>query len=504
MPARPRACPAAASVVRALGLRRRRFGRVGRVTLGFRLRAVLAGLRAAPPSVCGPFFLRRGGGASGLGAAFGAGRFSASAAAISADRRDVARGRRRAACSRAACRPRRRRAMRRRRPAAASSPRPRAREAFSSCRWPREFASAPSRRFASGTPRRLAGPAPCDRPRELPRPARRICSGAFALPSAIARSMIRTPAARSFSHGGACVTSVTRSSKSARSTDIETRSASAVIRRRRFGFSAAQSRGTVSRQAFDERPSVSFLTNSARSSYRTWRAGDRRPVALLVLVEVARVDALPLALDHGEPAAHVGRHGHEPRRRRQLAARTALHAAARRGRDAGALAVEVGVEQRVERDDAVVVGRVLRREVDDDARLLARMRAHDPADPLLVHALRGRRRKVHDDGRARRVPALGEQHRVDQDVDLAALVGRERLGELHRRRAAATASALIPAARNASRGCTRARPRRRRRSRACCRSGRGRGSRPPGSGPGGRAPRRGRPPSKSPPTIGTA
>ena len=36
----------------------------------------------------------------------------------------------------------------------------------------------------------------------------------------------------------------------------------------------------------------------------------------------------------------------------------------------------------------------------------------------------------------RRVPALGQQLRVDQDVDLAALVGGERLGELDRRRLA--------------------------------------------------------------------
>ena len=63
------------------------------------------------------------------------------------------------------------------------------------------------------------------------------------------------------------------------------------------------------------------------------------------------------------------------------------------------------------------------------------MDAHDPADPLLVDALRRRRREVHDDRRARRVPALGEQHRVDQDVDLAALVGGEDRGELDRRRA---------------------------------------------------------------------
>ena len=98
----------------------------------------------------------------------------------------------------------------------------------------------------------------------------------------------------------------------------------------------------------------------------------------------------------------------------------------------------------MQRDDALVVRRALGDEVDDHAGLLARVHAHDPADPLLVDAPRGGRREVHADGRARRVPALGEQHRVDQDVDLAALVGGERLGELHRRRLAADRLGLEP------------------------------------------------------------
>ena len=68
--------------------------------------------------------------------------------------------------------------------------------------------------------------------------------------------------------------------------------------------------------------------------------------------------------------------------------------------------------------------------------LLARVRAHDAPDPLLVHALRRGRREVHADRRARRVPALGKKLGVDQDVDLAALVGGQGLGELARRRPA--------------------------------------------------------------------
>ena len=91
----------------------------------------------------------------------------------------------------------------------------------------------------------------------------------------------------------------------------------------------------------------------------------------------------------------------------------------------------------MQRDHAVVVRRALVHEVDDDARLLARVHAHDPADPLLVDAAARGRGEVHDDGRARRVPALREQHRVDQDVDLSPLVGGEDLGQLDRRRAPA-------------------------------------------------------------------
>ena len=165
-------------------------------------------------------------------------------------------------------------------------------------------------------------------------------------------------------------------------------------------------------------------------------ARDRRPEALLVLVEELGVDPLPLALDHGEPARDVRRHRDEPRRRREAAACAALDAAARRRGDAGALAVEVRVEQRVERDDALAVRGGLRDEVEDHTGLLARVRAHDPADPLLVDAPRRGRREVHADCRAGRVPALGEQHRVDEYVDLAALVGGERLRELDGRRAA--------------------------------------------------------------------
>src|SRR5205085_7921695 len=84
---------------------------------------------------------------------------------------------------------------------------------------------------------------------------------------------------------------------------------------------------------------------------------DGRPVALLVLVEVLRVDALPLPRDHVQPPARIRCDRNEPRRRRELPASATLNAAPRRRRDTRALAVEVCVEQRVQRDDALIVRR---------------------------------------------------------------------------------------------------------------------------------------------------
>src|SRR5262249_43483832 len=123
-------------------------------------------------------------------------------------------------------------------------------------------------------------------------------------------------------------------------------------------------------------------------------AGDARPKALLLLVEVARVDALPFALNHGQAAVHVRGDRDQPRRGRDQAAGLALDAAAWGGRHTGALAVEIGSEKRMQGDDAVGVGRTLLDEVDDDPGFLARMEAHDPADPLLVDAAARSRRQV--------------------------------------------------------------------------------------------------------------
>jgi len=57
---------------------------------------------------------------------------------------------------------------------------------------------------------------------------------------------------------------------------------------------------------------------------------------------------------------------------------------------------------------------------------------------------------VHADRRARRVPALGEQLRVDEDVDVAVLVLGEDLGSSRFGVSPETASALMPSWRIAS------------------------------------------------------
>ena len=81
-------------------------------------------------------------------------------------------------------------------------------------------------------------------------------------------------------------------------------------------------------------------------------------------------------------------------------------------------------------------------EVDDHPGLLARVAAGHPADTLLVDAPRGRRREVHADRRSRGVPSLGQQLRVDEHIDVAALVGGEDRGQLALRRLAGDGARL--------------------------------------------------------------
>ena len=98
----------------------------------------------------------------------------------------------------------------------------------------------------------------------------------------------------------------------------------------------------------------------------------------------------------------------------------------------------------MEGDDRLVVAGRGVDEIDDQSGLLAGIAAGHPADPLLVDPLRGGRGEVHADRRPRRVPALGEQHRVAEDVDLAALEGGEDLGQLALRRLAGDGAGVDP------------------------------------------------------------
>ena len=155
-------------------------------------------------------------------------------------------------------------------------------------------------------------------------------------------------------------------------------------------------------------------------------AGERGPDVLLGVVEVLDRDPPQLALQHLETLLlDVGN-----RDDALLDANPAAASAAHGTDHDRAASVDVAVEQAVQGDDRLVVGRGRVDEVDDQARLLAGVAAGDAAHALLVDAARGGRGQVHADRRARRVPALGEQHRVAEHVDLAALEPGQDLGQL--------------------------------------------------------------------------
>ena len=174
--------------------------------------------------------------------------------------------------------------------------------------------------------------------------------------------------------------------------------------------------------------------------------GQCRPHVLLAVVEVLDGDPPQLALEHREPPLLLRAHRQHP----------ALHAhpppapTPDRSDHDRPTAVDVTIEQRVQRHDRIVVlGRGVH-EVHDKPRLLAGVATGHAPDALLIDAFGGRRREVHAHGRPRAVPALGQQLRVDQHVDVPALVASENLRELALGRFAETPCALIPSARNAS------------------------------------------------------
>jgi len=168
------------------------------------------------------------------------------------------------------------------------------------------------------------------------------------------------------------------------------------------------------------------------------RAGQRRPHVLLAPRQVLDGDPPQLTLEDHRASIRVRGHGeHSP-----LHAQPAPAPAAHRPDDDRAAAVDVAVEQAVERDHRVVVRGRRVDEVDDDPGLLAGRPSRDAADALLVDALGGGGRQVHADGRPVGVPPLGEELGVHQDVDLATLVRREDAGELALRRLARDAPGL--------------------------------------------------------------
>src|SRR5215213_42046 len=162
------------------------------------------------------------------------------------------------------------------------------------------------------------------------------------------------------------------------------------------------------------------------------RARQRGPHVLLGVVEVLDGDPPQLALEDLGAPLRIRRH----RQHAPLDAHAPAAAAPDGPDDDRAAAVDVAVEQGMQRDDGVVVLRRRVDEVDDDARLLARMAARHAPYALLVDALGGGRGEVHADRGTGAVPALGEQLRVDQDVDRAALVLGEDPRQLALRRLA--------------------------------------------------------------------
>ena len=147
---------------------------------------------------------------------------------------------------------------------------------------------------------------------------------------------------------------------------------------------------------------------------------------LLAPGEVLHGDPPQLALEDGRAAVRIRGH----RQHAALHAQPATAPAPNRSYHDRAAAIDVAIEQAVQGHDRVVVrGRGVH-EVHDDPRLLARGPPRDSTHALLVHAPGGGRGQVHAHRRARRVPALGQQLRVDQHVDVVALVSGEDAGEL--------------------------------------------------------------------------
>jgi len=171
---------------------------------------------------------------------------------------------------------------------------------------------------------------------------------------------------------------------------------------------------------------VEHRTRSAPAAGCDARSGQGSPDVLLAVVEMLNRDPPELALEDAEAPLLLRAH----RQHAALHAHPAPASAAHWADNDRAAAVDVAVEQRMQRDNRIVVLGGGVHEVDNEAGLLARVAAGDAPDALLVDALGSRRREVHADGSPRAVPALGEQLGIDQHVDVAALVAGQDLGQL--------------------------------------------------------------------------
>ena len=302
------------------------------------------------------------------------------------------------------------------------------RRALRACAAPAEFTSRPSSRFVSG--QRCTAYSSCTSREYSAR-----CQSHRAAWS-------RRPIWRSVSAWSSTFTPSRRSSRDQPPT-ISTASSNASASRRLPDLAQRaqpQLRVAVAAQAGDQeqppqlagRVEVQHRLRPPPVVRRHARAREHRPRLLLAPAQVLHGDPPQLALEDLRAPLAVRRDRHDPALHAQPAAASAPH----RAHHDRAAAVDVAVEQRVQRHDRVVVRRRRVDEVHDDPRLLAGRAPRDAPHALLVDALRGRRRQVHADRRPRRVPALGQQLRVHQHVDLAALVARQDPRELALRRLA--------------------------------------------------------------------
>ncbi len=208
----------------------------------------------------------------------------------------------RAGGSPAACSPPRRRAARPRSPIGSSFAAAASLAAFSSCRCPREFASAPSSRFASGYSALALRSSTLRTARARRHVQRaRICSGASG--RALADRAQQDP------HALDAVLLPRRRLRDERDEVVEARAVDGhpdAVGERHHPQPAVRVLGRAREEELLERRLArargQLLEERDAVVEASLAAGDPRPEALLLLVEVARVDALPLALDHGEAA----------------------------------------------------------------------------------------------------------------------------------------------------------------------------------------------------------